>query len=492
MFWTIFSLFTCIKLLLIPSYRSTDFEVHRNWKALTHSLPISKWYFEDTSEWTLDYPPFFAYFEYALSHLAPLFDQDMLNVNNLNYSSKMTVLFMRLSVIVSDFVYAIGVKSCIDVLSSGSLKKNVLALILLGNIGLFFVDHIHFQYNGIMFGIFLLSISKMCTENFLQSAFLFAILLNMKHIFMYVSPVYIVYLLKFYCLRSNTPLLNLIKLGTIVLGVTTVSLGPFYDHLPQVVSRLFPFKRGLCHAYWAPNIWTFYNIMDKAASKVFRIDATESGMNTGGLVKEFEHQVLPSIKPITTFVLTFVAVIPCICKLFMGKFNKQSTHHQFIKSIAICACTSFMFGWHVHEKAILMVLIPLSLLSIVNKQSFNTTFFLSIVGSYSLFPLLFTPELTAVKAFFLVSFITICILLRQSCSSADLKIYEIIYSYGFIFVFWYEQHLQFLFGLNQKLPFLPLLITSVYCSVGVIYFWLTYYFSYLFECETSSQKKKGK
>nr|XP_022904724.1 probable dolichyl pyrophosphate Glc1Man9GlcNAc2 alpha-1,3-glucosyltransferase [Onthophagus taurus] len=484
-----FILASSFKLLLLPAYRSTDFEVHRNWLAITHNLSIKKWYYEDTSQWTLDYPPFFAWFEYLLSFIAKFFDPNMLEIKNLNYQSFETVAFQRFSVIFTDLVYAYGVKECVKL--SKVSQNGLLTMLLVFNVGLFYVDHIHFQYNGVMYGILLISISKMIQEKYLFSAFWFTFLINMKHIYVYLGPAYFIYLLRNYCFtktkrKINFSVINFIKLGVIVSMVFLVSFLPFYDHIPQVLSRLFPFRRGLSHAYWAPNIWALYNTMDKMlvfGAKKLDISVINNSSMTGGLVQDIFHSILPNITPLYTMALTAIFILPGMVKLW----NVDKKSNEFIRFLVLCGLTSFLFGWHVHEKAILMAIIPLSLLVIFDSEDAKVFLILSTTGFYSLFPLLFPQNLMILKALLLLiyanySFYNFCKLYPLKCLKNTLpllNLFETIYIFGFIPLFIYENFIHLILGFNLTLPFLPLMLTSIYCAFGVVYSWVIYYRNFM-------------
>jgi alpha-1,3-glucosyltransferase len=58
-----------------------------------------------------------------------------------------------------------------------------------------FLDNIHFQYNSMMYGILLVTLAHLKEESYFKSALAYAILLNFKHIFLYLSPCFgIIYL----------------------------------------------------------------------------------------------------------------------------------------------------------------------------------------------------------------------------------------------------------------------------------------------------------
>lgn len=136
--------------------------------------------------------------------------------------------------------------------------------------GLLIIDHIHFQYNGVMYGVLIASLVLARKKSgLLASGLVFAGLLCMKHIYLYLAPAYFVYLLRAYCLSPKSifhiQFLNCVKLGTGIIAVFGSAFGPFAikGQIPQIFSRLFPFSRGLCHAYWAPNVWAMYSFTDR-------------------------------------------------------------------------------------------------------------------------------------------------------------------------------------------------------------------------------------
>lgn len=63
-----------------------------------------------TSEWTLDYPPFFAYFEWLLARVAVWVDAGMLNLHHLGYDSWATICFQRGSVMVTEVLLVVALQ----------------------------------------------------------------------------------------------------------------------------------------------------------------------------------------------------------------------------------------------------------------------------------------------------------------------------------------------------------------------------------------------
>jgi alpha-1,3-glucosyltransferase len=523
----LFGVSVAVKLLLLPSYTSTDFEVHRNWLAVTHSLPPAQWYHEATSEWTLDYPPFFAYFEYALSLVAARVDPALVTISATPVFSARILLFQRLSVIVSDavlfyavYAYCTSWPSVTTTESAFSRHKRLVVMLLTTlDAGLLYVDHIHFQYNGMLLGLLLLSAAKLRLQQDLQGALLYAVLLMFKHIYLYAAPLYFVYLLGHHCYAVATPrdtertrtrslsntdvhetiqsqhdgnaafsLFRFLRLGVLVLVVFAVAFGSvLYAHpdplagLQQIASRLFPVQRGLVHAYWAPNVWALYAFLDKALVLLKLAPAPAEGvaLMSGGLVQEASFAVLASVPPLVCAVLTFASMVPVLYTVW-----RYPDSSLFMSALVYCMHCSFMLGYHVHEKAILQVLLPLALLAAESVNDMRLYRFASIASSISLFPLLFTPAEQLTKVLIalvhaLVAFVTLNPLLKDSlkqrhirATAVGLRTFEKLYLALLACVAAGAMLFPYFPGnIGAKYPFLPLMAISVTCAVANVYVW---------------------
>lgn len=251
----------------------------------------------------------------------------------------------------------------------------------------------------------------------------------------------------------------------------------------RFLSRLFPFKRGLCHAYWAPNFWALYNVADKALvvflRRVLHVDvASEPAAMSGGLVREYSHSVLMPITPPATFLFICVAFAPALFQLW----RRYPTPTRFVRVMILCAFAFYLFGWHVHEKAVLIMIIPFTLIMLETPEEKKLFFLLSTAGHFSLFPLIFTPAEAPIKILYFIAFTFATyrfLSTNSSTSSATekplLNSMEKAYVAGIGIVQFYVGIGHGLLGLNDALPFLPLMIISCYCSVGIMYVWIRFY-----------------
>lgn len=505
---TAVALSTAVKVLLWPAYHSTDMEVHRNWLAITYSLPLRKWYEDATSIWTLDYPPFFAYLSWLLAQPAALVDARIVDLRGgLEYAAWSCKAYMRLSVLVTELVLAAALAAHRRCEEPGS-ASTILLVSVLTHPALLIVDHIHFQYNGFLFGVLLVALYAARVRHPLACAFSFASLLCFKHIFMYVAPAFAVYLFRVYLVPQRDSLAaalrqlpqRTVSLGSATLTPFVLSTMPFaFDAWnagqpalgvwQQMFARLFPFHRGLIHAYWAPNVWALYAALDRVLVRLGPAEARGASM-TRGIVGDTTFGVLPDVRPGACFAVTLGVMLVYLARLWL-----RPTYRSLVACVALCAMASFQLGWHVHEKAVLLVLVPLSLVGAQSYAMLRTLLLLSATGIVSLVPLLIQPLEVPIALLYAAVWFTVVrqALVRRvtrpmpSNAGAIMHWLESVYMAGLVVVVLGTQIVWPLLlsafpHLNvPQLEFAPLMATSLYCALGTVWGWMRLSYIYLVE-----------
>ena len=68
--------------------------------------------------------------------------------------------------------------------------------------------------------------------------------------------------------------------------------------------------------------------------------------------------------------------------------------------------------------------------------------------------------------------------------------YESLYLFGLVPLYIYTELGHQLLGVQEKFPFIPLMLTSFYCSIGVLWSWVLLYFDFMLEADAEESKKK--
>ncbi|KAF6101932.1 ALG8 alpha-1,3-glucosyltransferase [Phyllostomus discolor] len=210
---------------------------------------------------------------------------------------------------------------------------------------------------------------------------------------------------------------------------------------------------------------------------------------TSGLVQQFQHTVLPSVTPLATLLCTLIAIAPSIFCLWF----KPQGPRGFLRCLILCALSSFMFGWHVHEKAILLAVLPMSLLSVGKARDASIFLILTTAGHYSLFPLLFTAPELPIKILLMLLFTTYSISSLKTLFRKEKPLFNWMETFYLLGLGPLEVFCEFVFPFTSwklKYSFLPLLLTSAYCAVGIAYAWFKLYLSALTDPPAGKTRKQ--
>lgn len=174
-----------------------------------------------------------------------------------------------------------------------------------------------------------------------------------------------------------------------------------------------------------------------------------------------------------TFLLTLLFQSIPLIRLF-----RDPTWDTFIGAVTLCGYASFIFGWHVHEKAILLILIPFSLLALKDRRYLGAFRPLAVAGHVSLFPLLFTAPEFPIKVIYTITWLVAFLLAFDHLAPASNRPrvflfdrFSLLYIAVSIPLIAYCSLLHRVVW-GERYEFIPLMFTSSYAAIGVVGSWV--------------------
>jgi len=353
-----------------------DYEAQRHWMEVTTQLPLSEWYVQtkdnDLQYWGLDYPPLTAYVSWICGKAAEMVGLgEMVALHaSRGYESDNGKLFMRATVWVTDALTMIpAVIMAIRAINAHKPRhiQLLLACLVLVQPAFILIDHGHFQYNCFSLGMVAFAVYAIWRGRAYVASICFVLSLTFKQMSLYYAPAFFCYLLA----RSSrgkgrnhamftTFILRVLKIGLVVVGSFILCFLPFLSStstLLAVFHRMFPFARGL-YEDKVSNFWCATSVLIKW------------------------HLLIPRPTMLKLCAATtLLSMAPSCVHVLM-----RPSRRAFLYTLASTATSFYLFSYQVHEKSILLPLLPVALMAGQHPLIYA---WMSIIANFSMYPLLY-------------------------------------------------------------------------------------------------------
>ncbi|OCH91210.1 glucosyltransferase [Obba rivulosa] len=375
-----------------------DYEAQRHWMELTIHLPIRRWYTYDLQYWGLDYPPLTAYVSWLCGIIGSWIDASWFALDSSRgIETSGSKIYMRATVLAFDTLVYVPALIMFARAWQGTRSIRTQELVLLVPLfqpALILIDSGHFQYNSVMLGLTLFAMNFFATGQDLLGAFCFVLSLGFKQMALYYAPAIGSYLLgKCLHLGPKEGSRLFVRLALVTTASFILLFLPFLPPFAPLsairdpITRIFPFARGLFEDKVA-NFWCASDVLVKWRRWASRdmLVRMSAGLTALGFL------------PAAVGLISAGWKLRKSAQATVGK-EKEDAATPMLPLLPYALLTSsmsfFLFSFQVHEKTILLPLMPMTLILAgaasapgVHTGAFDMGMLANNVAVFSMWPLL--------------------------------------------------------------------------------------------------------